>query len=127
MSDLDRLEKTRLIVDAALDLKAQRPVAMDVSEVTSFADVFVVLSGRSDRQVRAIVDAIERKLKEHGEQPLGIEGYDTANWILMDCNDVIVHVFAPEIREHYDLKRLWGDAPLIELESSTPTAQRSLP
>ncbi len=127
MSDLDRLEKTRLIVDAALDLKAQRPVAMDVSEVTSFADVFVVLSGRSDRQVRAIVDAIERKLKEHGEQPLGIEGYDTASWILMDCNDVIVHVFAPETREHYDLERLWGDAPLIDLELPTPTAQRSLP
>lgn len=123
MSGLDRLAKTRLIVDAALDLKAERPVALDVSEVTSFADVFVVLSGRSDRQVRAIADSIERKLKENGEKPLGVEGYDTASWILMDCNDVIVHVFAPETREHYDLERLWGDAPVIDLGPPTSTAQ----
>ena len=116
--------KVERIVEAALERKAEKPVALDVHEVSSFADAFVIVSGRSDRQVRAIADHIGRTLKGMGEPPLGVEGVDEGRWVLMDCNDVIVHVFDPEMREHYDLERLWSDAP--ELPLPEPEAARSL-
>ena len=120
MTDLGRLEKAQLIVNAALERKAEAPVALDVREIASFADTFVLVSGQSDRQVRAIADFIARSLKNAGDRPLGVEGLETGSWVLMDCNDVIVHVFVPEVREHYDLERLWSDAPVLELESVEP-------
>ncbi|MEE8581549.1 MAG: ribosome silencing factor [Myxococcota bacterium] len=113
---LGRVEKARLVVEAGEDLMAERPVALDVREVSSFADTFVLLSGRSDRQVRAIADAISRALEARGEPILGREGFEAGRWVLMDCNDVIVHVFGPGVREHYDLERLWSDAPEIEMD-----------
>lgn len=113
---LDRLEKARLIAEAAADRKAEDPVALDVREVSSFADTFFLLTGRSDRQVRAIADAVAEAVRARGEPPLGIEGYDEGRWVLMDLNDVIVHVFLPDVRELYDLERLWSDAPRIDLE-----------
>jgi len=113
---IDALTKTHLIVEAALERKAERPVALDVRDVSSFADAFVILTGRSDRQVRAIADHIARMLTEAGERPLGIEGTEEGRWVLMDCNDVVVHVFDPDTREDYDLERLWSDASPIELE-----------
>lgn len=113
---MDRLEKTRRIVAAALDRKAEDVVALDVREVSSFADTFVVATGRSDRQVRAIADAIEEAVRAQGEAPLGVEGYAEGRWVLMDLTDVIVHIFHPETREFYDIERLWGDAAPIELE-----------
>ena len=115
MSDSEQIERARQIVEAALELKAERPVVMDVGELTSFADLVVVLSGRSDRQVRAVVDAIRVSLRKEGEKPLGIEGYNEGRWILIDLADIIVHVFSPEVREHYDIERLWSDAPRIDL------------
>lgn len=108
-------EKTRKAVEAALDVKAEEVVALDVKELSSFADVFVVCTGRSDRQVRAIADSIEKAAKAAGEPPLGIEGYAEGRWVLIDLDDVIVHVFTPENREHYDIERLWSDAPHIEV------------
>jgi ribosome-associated protein len=121
MSDLGRIEKARLIVEAALERKADNPVALDVREVSSLADTFVMLSGGSDRQVRAIADFIDRTLKNRGDKPIGIEGLEEGRWVLMDCNDVIVHVFAPGVREHYDLERLWSDAPALELATGAAT------
>ena len=106
-------EKTRLVTEAALDVKAEDIVALDVSEISSFADVFVVCTGRADRQVRAIADAIEKAAKRAGEPPLGIEGYTEGRWVLIDLDDVIVHVFLGEAREHYDIERLWSDAPRL--------------
>lgn len=120
MTDLGRIKKAQLIVDAALERKAEAPVALDVREIASFADTFVLLSGQSDRQVRAIADFIARTLKNAGDRPLGVEGLDSGSWVLMDCNDVIVHIFVPEVREHYDLERLWSDAPVLELEGVEP-------
>ncbi len=108
-------EKARAIAEAALERKAERPVALDVSQLTSFADAFVILSGRSDRQVRAIADGITRAMKARGDRPLGVEGLEDGRWVLIDCNDVICHVFSPDTRDHYDLERLWADAPAIEL------------
>lgn len=115
MTELGRLEKAKLILDAALARKAENPLALDVREVTSFADTFILLTGRSDRQVRAIADLIEETLKASGDPPLGIEGKGEAHWVLIDCNDVIVHVFDPQTREHYALDRLWSDAPQLDL------------
>jgi ribosome-associated protein len=111
----EQIERARQIVEAALEVKAERPVALNVRGVTSFADILIVLSGRSDRQVRAIVDAIRVALRAHGEKPLGIEGYAEGRWILIDLSDVVVHVFTPEVRERYDIERLWSDAKPIDL------------
>lgn len=116
MDPIDPRPKARWITEAALELKAERPVALDMRGLTSYADAFVVLTGRSDRQVRSIADAVVDALKSHGEPPLGVEGLDDGNWVLIDCNDVIVHVFDPETREQYDLERLWRDAPRLDLE-----------
>ena len=84
-------------------------------EVSSFADTFVLVSGRSDRQVRSIADHIQRSLRNAGERPLGIEGHENGRWILMDFDDLVVHVFLAEVRELYNLERLWSDAPPIDL------------
>ena len=119
---LDRTEKARVICEAALDRKAERPVALDVRELTAFTDTFVLLSGNSDRQVRAIADSITRAMKEHGERPLGIEGLQDGRWVLIDYNDTVVHVFDHEMRDHYDLERLWSDAVTIDLELEPETA-----
>ena len=113
---VDPKQKARWIVEAALEMKAELPVVLDMRGVTSYADTFVVLTGRSDRQVRAIADAIVVALKQTGEPPLGVEGLDDGNWVLIDCNDSIVHLFDPETRIQYDLERLWRDAPRIDLE-----------
>ena len=107
---LDAFEKANVIVDAAVDRKAEDVVALDVREVASFADAFVLATGTSDRHVRSVADAIESALKQRGEQPTGTEGYDEGVWVLIDCGDVVVHVFQHEVRQHYDLERLWSDA-----------------
>lgn len=102
-----------IVVDAASDKKAEDIIVLNVSEVTTIADLFVIVSGRGERQVQAISDAIVEKAKAAGRQPLGIEGYDAGRWILVDLGDVVVHAFVPEERELYRLERLWGDAPVV--------------
>ena len=114
-SEFDPMQKARCIVEAARDRMAERPIVLDMRQVTSYADTFIILSGRSDRQVRAIADEIVQSLKTRGDPPLGIEGMDEGNWVLIDCNDAIVHVFDPETREQFDLERLWRDAPRLDL------------
>ncbi len=124
---IDRVSMVSAITDAAEDLKALDIVALDVGEVSSFTDTFVVASGTSDRHVRSIADAIQAALSELGEAPLGVEGYDDARWILIDYSDTIVHVFQSETRIKYDLERLWSDAPRIELvQAPVPTPHSGL-
>ncbi len=118
MSALDRLAKVALIVEAALERKVNDVVGLDVREISSFADTFIIATGTSDRHVRSVADSIEAALKAHGDPPLGIEGYDEGRWVLVDCGDTIVHIFQQEIRDHYDLERLWSDAPALELEAA---------
>ena len=115
MTGSDPLARAVRIAKAAVDLKAENLVALDVRELTSFADVFILATGGSDRHVRAIADAVEEAVEELGERPLGIEGYDEGRWLLLDLGDVIVHVFQPEVREHYDLERLWSEAPRLDM------------
>ena len=102
-----------LVVDAASDKKGEDILVLNVSEVTTIADLFVIVSGRGERQVQAIADGIVEKAKAAGRQPVGIEGYTAGRWILIDLGDVVVHAFVPEERELYRLERLWGDAPVV--------------
>ena len=102
-----------LVVDAASDTKGEDILVLNVSEVTTIADLFVIVSGRGERQVQAIADKIVEKAKASGRQPVGIEGYTAGRWILIDLGDVVVHAFVPEERELYRLERLWGDAPVV--------------
>ena len=91
-------------------------VALKVSEISSFTDYFLICHGDSTRQVRGIARQIEEKMKKTGFAPLGIEGYQEGNWVLMDYGDIIIHIFQKPVREFYDLERLWVDAPRIEID-----------
>ena len=115
MTRPDRVARASAIAEAAQEKKCRQLVALDVREVTSVADTFILVTGTSDRHARSIADSIVEAVRESGEKPLGIEGYDEARWVLIDLGDVIVHVFQPEVREAYDLERLWSDAPAMEL------------
>jgi ribosome-associated protein len=96
--------------------KALDVVQLDLREILGYTDYFVILTGRTDRQTKAIHDAIHQGLKdEHGLLPRRVEGLAQAHWILMDYLDVVVHVFTPETREYYRLEQLWGEAPAREL------------
>lgn len=102
-----------LFLRAVLDKKAIRVVALDVRELTSFADVFIICSGRSNRQVSAIAEHIERQMRSHKIKPLSVEGSQEGQWVLMDYGHVIIHVFFEPVREFYDLEGLWRDARRI--------------
>lgn len=83
---------------------------MDLREITSFADYFIICSGSNPRQIQAISDEIELRLKRRGEYPHSIEGYENAEWVLMDYGDYVIHIFSERARLYYDLERLWRDA-----------------
>lgn len=93
-----------------MDKKAEQLVALDVHELTSYADTLVIAGGTSDRHARSIADGVVEAARAHGEKALGVEGYDEGRWVLIDLGDVIVHVFQAEVRQEYDLERLWNDA-----------------
>lgn len=119
MNALDRIAKAVLIAEAARERKADNVVGLDVRKLSSFADTFIIATGTSDRHVRSVADAVEAALKARGDPPMGIEGYEEGRWVLVDCADAIVHIFQQEIRDHYDLERLWSDAPALELADAT--------
>lgn len=101
----------------ALDKKAIDVVLLDLRGVAGYTDYFVICSGNTDRQTKAIHDAIHMELKkQHGILPRRVEGLSEARWILMDYLDVVVHVFTPETRDFYRLESLWGDVPRRELD-----------
>jgi ribosome-associated protein len=96
----------------ASDRKALEIVQLDLRGMIGYTDYFVICTGRTDRQAKAIHDAIHQGMKsDHGLLPRRVEGLSQAHWILMDYLDVIVHVFTPETREYYRLEQLWGEAP----------------
>jgi ribosome-associated protein len=100
------------VAEYAAQPKAIDIVELDLRAIIGYTDYFLICSGRSDRQVKAIHDAIHQGLKrEHGLLPHRVEGLTHAHWILMDYLDVVVHIFTPETREHYRLEQLWGEAP----------------
>jgi ribosome-associated protein len=119
MTGLSRREKLQVALEAADGRGAEDPLALDVREVVSFADTFLILTGRSDRQVRAIADGVEEELVLRGEKPIGSEGQEQGRWVLIDFGDLIVHVFQREVRDDYALERLWADAAVIALAGQT--------
>ncbi|RMG09650.1 MAG: ribosome silencing factor [Acidobacteria bacterium] len=109
-------ERVKLAITCAAEKKALGTVLLDLREVADFTDFFIITSGSNQRQVQAISDEIEEKMKrQFGETPLNIEGYNSAEWILMDYGDFIVHIFGEKEREFYDLERLWRDARTINI------------
>lgn len=111
------IEKLELIVKAADDRMAQDIMALDVSSLTPMAEYFVIMQASNDRQLKAIVDSICEKLHESGLDIKGIEGKEGGRWILIDVYDILVHVFHYEERSHYNLEKIWADAPLIDVSS----------
>jgi ribosome-associated protein len=107
-------------IEYAADRKALDIVQLDLRGIIGYTDYFVICSGRSDRQVKAIHDAIYQGMKsEHGRLPRRVEGLSQSRWILMDYLDVVVHVFTPETREYYRLEQLWGEAPVQVVSATT--------
>ena len=111
-------------MDAALDKKALGVTVMDLRGISGEVDYFVIASGESDLQIRAIVDSVVDRLRtEAGERPLHREGQPgSSGWIVLDYFDLVVHVFTPELRARYDLERLWGDAPTNTVSDEHPDA-----
>ena len=102
-------------VKAALEKKAADVLVLDLRHTAAFTDFFVLCSGQNTRQVKAIADSIEESLRASKVKPAHVEGYDRAEWVLMDFFSFIVHIFSPSTREFYALERLWGDAERIEI------------
>ncbi|MGP3779410.1 ribosome silencing factor [Halanaerobium saccharolyticum] len=117
MSDLSIKDIALIAADAADDKKAEDIEVLNVQGLTVIADYFVICSGNSDQQVRAIARAVDEKLSEKGIEPKRMAGMDDARWVLIDYADVIVHVFQKREREYYDLERLWSDAEKILRQS----------
>ena len=118
----ETLEWARIAAQAAAELKATTIAAIDVSERLVLTEVFLVVSGSSDRQVRSLVDAIDEALLKAGVRRKRREGFDEGHWVLVDYGDLVVHVQQDEDREFYALERLWADCPSIGLSVEAPRA-----
>jgi ribosome-associated protein len=112
---LETEDAVTIAAHAASDKKATDLVVLDLRKAASFTEYFLICTGASTRQVQAISNAIEEVLLKSAKRPLHIEGYSSAEWILLDYGDFIVHVFGPASRRFYDLERLWRDAPRVEV------------
>ncbi len=108
-------ERVLAALHAAAEKKAIEPVVLDLREIASFTDYFVIVSGANERQVQAISDEVYETLKKSGHAAARVEGYKTAEWILLDYGDFVVHVFEQKARKFYDLERLWRESKRVEL------------
>lgn len=124
--DLTLEDKTRLCALAADERKALDIVVLDVNAISAVADRFMICSGTSDRQVKAIADAISDALAAQGEKPRAKEGYQQGSWILMDCIDIVVHIFDEGTRAFYNLEHLWHQAPRVEVPEISAAATSAL-
>jgi len=120
-----------LYVKAVLGKKAVNVVALNVAELTSYADVFIICSGRSNRQVSAIAEFIQTDLKKHKIKPLSVEGTKDGHWVLLDYGHVIIHVFYEPVRDFYDLEGLWVDAkrivtPALKKQKETAVSSKKM-
>jgi len=116
--ELNSVERVLVCVNALLEKKAKNITLLKVKELSAFTDYFVICSGASDRQVQAIASAIREKMKQSGVLSMGIEGEAHGQWVLMDYDDLIVHIFYEPVREFYDLERLWSEAPRMEVDEN---------
>jgi ribosome-associated protein len=111
------IDALKIAVNAADDKKARDIVALDISEIASFANYFVFCTGDSSRQMQAIADEVEQRLRASGIRPSHVEGYQNAEWILMDYIDLVVHIFSKNARTYYDLERLWRDGKILDTDA----------
>lgn len=114
---MDAREMAKLAVEALEDKKGEEIRVIDISRVSVIADYFIIANGSNRSQVQALCDNVSEKLGRKGVYSRQVEGYDNANWILMDFGDVIVHVFDKENRLFYDLERIWRDGKLVDKDS----------
>ena len=114
MNEISR-NMAKLAIEALEDKKAEDIKVIDISEVSVIADYFIIAGGTNRSQIQALADNVDEKLGRAGHPSKQVEGYDTANWILMDFGDVIVHVFDKENRLLYDLERIWRDGQQVDL------------
>ena len=115
MNSSETTNHLKLIIDALEDKIAENIQIIDISELSIVADYFVITNGANKSQIQALSDNVEEKLAAQKITPRNIEGYNTANWILMDYNDILVHIFDAESRGFYDLERMWRDGKIVEI------------
>ena len=117
------IDALKIAVIAADDKKAHDLVALDISGIASFASYFLLCTGDSSRQMQAIADEVEKRLKAIGIRPSHMEGYQNSEWILMDYLDMVVHIFSKTARVYYDLERLWRDGKKLDIDKFLQAAQ----
>jgi ribosome-associated protein len=110
---INTLRLAKLCREIALDKKAEEVLILDMREVNSVADYFILCTGNSEPHLKAIADEITRRLKDNGVRPHGRDGFPATRWVVLDYGDVMVHVFHPEMRQRYALEQLWGDAKRV--------------
>ena len=118
-------EKAEFCAVVAMDHKAEDLILLKVAELSTITDYFVICTGKSSRHVLAIADHIEMSLGKRGVKPLGIEGRQQGHWVLLDYDDVVVHVFYEPVRRFYDLESLWSDAERILVRRETPIKEQT--
>lgn len=114
-SDQSGFNMAKRLYDAALDAKAEDVVVLDVRGISGFADYFIIMSGRSSRHVQGLATVLDKEVSQKRLRKSSTEGFDEGRWVLLDFNDVIVHIFYQEDRNFYDLEGLWHDAPKVEM------------
>ncbi|HTY63759.1 MAG TPA: ribosome silencing factor [Acidobacteriota bacterium] len=125
-------EALKIAVNAADDKKASDLVVLDISKIASFANYFLICTGDSSRQMQAIADEVEKRLKVTGVRPSHVEGYQNSEWILLDYMDLVIHIFSRNARVFYDLERLWRDArkmdagAMIEKKEVRPSHRKTM-
>ncbi|MEK6527809.1 MAG: ribosome silencing factor [Nitrospirota bacterium] len=115
---IDSKEKAKKAAKAALSKKAKDTVILELKDLSTIADYFIICSGESSTQIRTIAETIKEKFSKYKMLLLGIEGLNFARWVLMDYGDVVIHIFSKESRDYYELEKLWLDAPRISIDKS---------
>ncbi|MDH7606108.1 MAG: ribosome silencing factor, partial [Melioribacter sp.] len=121
---MDSLKFAKQIAQLILNKKGYDIKILDIRKISTISDFFVICSADVDRQVKAIADEVEEKLNSKGVKCFSREGYETLNWVILDYFDVIVHIFRTEVRNYYNLEKLWGDAPIVPLDDEEEPKQK---
>jgi ribosome-associated protein len=120
---MNPLDKALLCVNIILERKATDPILFEVGKLIAITDYFLIASGKSSRQVQAIAQHLEKRMKEEGFIPYGTEGEKDGHWILLDYGDIVIHLFYQPVREFYDLEGLWIEAPRVDIDKKVSKSE----